>query len=120
MENEQYRPWCSMTPLICSIVPIGTAGALIGLIDLADPHILRPGSWGDFGGLLYGPALPCAGLLFALVTIPLGVYSILSGIAAIREPDARGKPLVVVAIAIGVFDIVAGAGYLFWTFSKVF
>lgn len=120
MENEQYHPWCSMTPLICSIVPIGIAGALIALIDLADPHILRPGNWGDFGGLLYGPPLPCVGLLIALVTMPLGAYSILSGVDAIRELDTRGKPLVAVAIVLGTLDIVAGTGYLFWTFSKVF
>lgn len=109
-----------MTPLICSILPIGTAVFLLSLIDLADPHILRPGNWGDFGGLLYGPALPCVGFLVALVTIPLGTYSVLSGISAIREPDARGKTLVVFAIVLGIVDIVAGAGYLFWTFSEVF
>jgi hypothetical protein len=109
-----------MTPVICSIVPIGTAVALIGLIDLADPHILRPGNWGDFGGFLYGPVLLCVGLLIALVTIPLGTYSVLSGSAAIREPEARGKTLVVFAIILGILEIVIGTGYLFWTFSKVF
>lgn len=78
-EHKQNRHWCSITPFVCSIVPIGIAGSLIWLIDRASPRILRPGNWGDFGGFLYGPALPCVGILIALVTIPSGMYSVLLG-----------------------------------------
>ena len=120
MEKEHNRQWCSMTPLVCSIVPIGIAGGLLWFVDRADPHILRPGNWGDFGGLLYGPALPCFGLLIAILMVPLGIYSILSGIAVVKESEVKGKTIVMFAIALGIFDIVAGTGYLFWTFSKVF
>ena len=120
MENKQNRYWCSMTPLIWSIVPIGVAASLLGLFSWASPRTLRPGNWGCFGGFLYGPVLLFVGFLFAVITIPMGIYSVLSGVDAIREPEARGKALVVVAIVLGILDIVAGSGYLFWTFSKVF
>lgn len=120
MEKEQNRQWCSMTPLVCSIVPIVIAGGLLWLVDRADPHILRPGNWGDFGGLLYGPALPCFGLLVAVLMVPFGMYSVLSGVSVIREPQARGKMLIILAITFGILDIVIGSGYLLWTFSKVF
>ena len=52
--------------------------------------------------------------------VSMGIYSVISGIAEIREPEARGKTLVVVAIFLGILDIMAGAGFLFWIFSKVF
>jgi hypothetical protein len=120
METERYRPWCSMTPLIWSIMPIGVAAGFVWLVHRASPSILRPGNWGCFGGFLYGPALLFVGFLIAVITIPMGIYSVLSGVDAIRDPEARGKALIAVAIALGILDIVAGSGYLFWTFSKVF
>ena len=120
MEKEQNRQWCSMTPLVCSIVPFGFAGGLLWFVDRADPHILRPGNWGCFGGLLYGWALPCFGLLIAILMVPLGIYSVLSGVSIIKEPETRGKMFIVLAIVFGILDIVIGSGYLLWTFSKVF
>ena len=65
----------------------------------------------------------CIVPLVALLTVPMGIYSVLSGIAAIREPEARGKPLVAVAIVLGILEIVIGTGYLsymLWALSKVF
>lgn len=120
MENEQNRHWCSMTPFICSIVPIVVVG-FIGLVYWASPRIFRLE-----GGCFLGTwnLIPCCFLpLIALVMVPMGIYSVLSGIDAIREPESRGKTLVVVAIVLGILDIVAGSGflfYLFMTFSKVF
>jgi hypothetical protein len=121
MENKQYR--CSMTPFICSIVPIGAAG-FIGLLALAFPNIFRQG--GDFpGGMdVLKSIFPCFSLpLVALVMVPMGIYSGISGMAEIRVPRARGKTLVSVAIVLGILDIAAGAGfllYLFSIFSRVF
>ena len=121
MENKQYR--CSMTPFICSIVPIGAAG-FIGLVALAFPNIFRQG--GDFpsGTDVLKAIFPCCIVpLIALVTVPVGIYSVVSGITEIRVPDARGKTFAVVAIILGILDIAAGSGflfYLFWVFSKIF
>jgi hypothetical protein len=109
-----------MTPLIWSIVPIGVAAGLVWLVHGASPSTLRPGNWGCFGVFLFGPVLLFVGFLIAVITIPTGIYSVSSGIDAIRDPEARGKALVVVAIVLGILDIVAGSGYFFWTFSKVF
>ena len=120
MENEQNRYWCSMTPLIWSIAPIGVAAGLVWLVHGASPSILRPGNWGCFGAFVYAPFLLFVGFLIAVITIPTGIYSVLSGVDSIREPEAKGKTLVAVAIVLGILDIVAGSGYLFWTFSKVF
>ncbi len=118
MENEQNR--CSMTPFICSIVPIGFVG-FIGLVAFALPGIFRL-EGGCFIGTLN--LIPCCIVpLIALVMVPMGIYSVISGMAEIRVPDVRGKTLVVVAIVLGILDIVAGSGflfYLFWIFSKVF
>jgi len=112
MENEQNR--CSMKPFICSIVPIGTAG-LIGLFVLAFPE-----KGGDFPGSLMDVLRPlilcCTIPLVALVSVSMGIYSIIKGFAEIREPEARGKTLVVVAIFLGILDIVAGFGFLFYLF----
>jgi hypothetical protein len=55
--------------------------------------------------------------------MPMGIYSVISGMAEIRVFEAKGKTLVVVAIVLGILDIAAGAGfllYLFRIFSKVF
>lgn len=120
-ENKQY--WCSMIPFICSIVPIGAAGC-IGLLALAFPNIFRQG--GDFpsGMDVLKSIFPCCIVpLIALVMVPMGIYSVISGMAEIRVPQARGKTLVVVAIVLGLLDIAAGSGYLlylFWIFSKIF
>lgn len=119
MEKEQYRRWCSMTPLICSTVPIGAAG-FIGLVAFVFPDVFRLE-----GGCFLGSwnLIPCCIVpLIALVMVPLGTYGVLSGIAAFREPEARGKFLVVVAIVLGILEIVIGTGYisyLFWVLSKI-
>jgi hypothetical protein len=44
----------------------------------------------------------------------MGIYSIIKGFAEIREPEASGKTLVVVAIFLGILDIAAGAGFLYY------
>ncbi len=112
MENEQNR--CSMTPFICSIVPIGFA---VGLVAFA---AFFPEKGGDFPGSLMDILKPlilcCTAPLFALVMVSMGIYSIISGIAEIREPEARGKTLVVAAIVFGILDIVGGGGFLLWFF----
>ena len=117
METKRY--WCSMTPFICSIVPIGIAG-LIVFVAFAFPVVQN--CFGLPNSLM--SLIPCCtSPLVALVMVPMGIYSIVSGIAEIRVPDGRGKTLVVVAIVLGILDIAAGAGfllYLFSTFSKVF
>ncbi|MHC4535995.1 MAG: hypothetical protein ACYS6K_18755 [Planctomycetota bacterium] len=118
MKNEKYR--CSMTPFICSIVPIGVVG-LIWLVTFAFPGIFRLE-----GGCFLGTwdLFPCCIVpLIALVMMPMGIYSVISGMAEIRVFEAKGKTLVVVAIVLGILDIAAGAGfllYLFRIFSKVF
>jgi len=120
MENEHNRHWCSMTPLICSIVPIGVLG-FIGLVYWAYPRMFRL-EGGCFLGTL--DLIPCCfAPLIAIVMVPMGIYSILLGVDALRDPEARGKTLVAVAIFLGILDILAGSGflfYLFMTFSKVF
>ena len=118
MENEKYR--CSKIPFICSIVPIGVVG-FIWLITFALPGIFQLeggcflGTWDMF---------PCCIVpLIALVAVPMGIYSVISGMAEIRVPQARGKTLVVLAIVLGILDIAAGAGfllYLFLVLSKIF
>jgi len=107
---------CSVTPLICSIVPIIIVSVLIWLVNSASPRILRPGTWSDWD-FLYGLIFLCVIFLITLVTIPLGIYSIVSGIAAVREPQARGKTLVAVGIVLGILEIVAVSGYWLWVFS---
>jgi len=126
LKNEQYRQWCSMTPLVCSIVPIGVV-SFIGIVNFAFPRIFLclVLHLGDFGDLpLSRNLFPCCiVLLIALVAVPMGIFSILSGMAEIRVPYVKGKTLVVVAIIFGILDISAGAGflfYLFMKFSKVF
>ena len=113
MGKKQYR--CSMTPFIYSIMPIGAAG-LIGLFVFAFPE-----KGGDFPGSLMDVLRPlilcCSVPLIALVMVPMGIYSVKSGIAEIREPEARGKTLVVVAIFLGILDIVAGSAFLFYLFT---
>jgi hypothetical protein len=112
-----------MTPFICSIVPIGAAG-LVGLLDLAFPNFFRQG--GDFpsGMDVIKGLIPCCTIpLIALMMVPMGIYSVISGMAEIRVPQARGKTLVVLAIVLGILDIAAGAGFLFYLFrifSKIF
>jgi len=84
MENKHNRHWCCMTPFICSIVPIGAAG-LVGLVALAYPNIFRQG--GDFPSgmdVLKGLFPCCVVPLIALVMVPMGIYSVVSGIA--RNP----------------------------------
>ena len=116
MANERYLS--SITAFICSIIPIGIALGLIGLVDLVSADIFRPGKWGDFGGLLYGPLRLCVATPIALMTIPLAVYSVFLGVAAMREPEAKGKPLAGTAIVLGILEIVIGTGYVFhlWSF----
>ena len=111
METKRY--WCSMTPFICSIVPIGAAG-LVALFAFA-----FPASWGCFAPNSSIDAvkslIPCCTIpLIALMTVPMGIYSIISAMAEIRVPDVRGKSLLVVAIFLGVLDIAAGAGFLLY------
>jgi len=116
MENKQYRPRCSMTPLIYSIVPIGFVSFIV-IVHFAFPRFLR---WE--GGCFVGTwnLFPCCMLpLTALVAVPMGIFSILSGMAEIRVPYGKGKTLVVVAIVFGILDIAIGAGFL-WYLSKVF
>ncbi|MHC4190754.1 MAG: hypothetical protein ACYTBX_08145 [Planctomycetota bacterium] len=112
MENEQNRHWCSMTPLIWSIVPIGTAG-LIGLFVLAFPE--KGGCFPSSLMDVFRPLFLCCTIpLVALVSVSMGIYSIIKGFAEIREPEASGKTLVVVAIFLGILDIAAGAGFLYY------
>lgn len=105
-----------MTPLIYSIVPIGAAG-LLGLFVFAFPE-----KGGDFPGSLMDVLRPlilcCTAPLIALVMVLMGIRSVVLGIAEIRVPEARGKPLVVVAIFLGILDIVGPALllYLFTSF----
>ena len=117
METKRYR--CSKTPFICSIVPIGAAG-LLALVAFAFPAVQN--CFGLPNSLM--SLIPCCtSPLVALVMVPMGIYSIVSGIAEIRVPDGRGKTLVVVAIVLGILDIAAGSGYLlylFWIFSQNF
>jgi hypothetical protein len=120
MENEQNRQWCSMTPFVCSVVPIGIAG-LVWFFVYAFPRFFRLE-----GGCFLGTwnLIPCCiGPLIALLTLSMGIYSVLSGSTAIRESEVRGKWLVLVAIILGILEILIGIGYLFyvfWTLLKVF
>ena len=131
MEDKQYRPRCSMAPLIYSIVPIGVV-SFIGIVNFAFPRIFRlegSDTWnllpyifrleaGDTWNLL-----PFCIALIALVAVPMGIFSILSGMAEIRVPYGKGKTLVALGIVFGILDIAAGAGfllYLFRAFSKFF
>jgi len=104
-----------MTPLIYSIIPIGFA---VGLVAFA---ALFPEKGGDFPGSLMDIIRPliicCTAPLIALVMVPMGIYSIISGFAEIREPGASGKTPVVLAIFLGILDIVAGSAFLFYLFS---
>ncbi len=114
MENKQYRHWCSMTPFICSIVPIGFVG-FIGLVYWAFPGIFRLE-----GGCFLGTwdLIPCCTIpLIALVMVPMGIYGVMAGFVEIRVPEARGKTLVVVGIVLGILDIVAGSAFLFYLFT---
>ncbi|MHC4507904.1 MAG: hypothetical protein ACYTAO_02960 [Planctomycetota bacterium] len=104
-----------MTPFICSIVPI--AAGLIAYVAAAGVE----GGW-FLGSYKEGLIACCIVPLIALVMVPMGTYSVLSGTVAIREPEARGKSLVVVAIVLGILEIVIGTGYisyLFWVLSKI-
>ncbi len=116
MDNEQNR--CSMTPFICSIVPIGVAISFAGFAYLSRPE--DGGCFPSSTEILWSLIPCCIGPLIALVMASMGTYSVVSGIAAVREPKARGKRLVKVGIALGILDIVIGTGYLFWIFSNVF
>ena len=113
MENEQNR--CSMTPFIYSIMPIGFA---VGLVAFA---AFFPEKGGDFPGSLMDVLKPlilcCTAPLIALVMVSMGIYSVISGIAEIREPQARGKTLVAAGIVLGILEIVAVTGYWLWLFS---
>ena len=118
MENEKNRQWCSMTPFVCSIVPFGIAVGLAGFT-----YISRPEDGGCFpsGDEILWSLMPCCiGPLIALVVASMGTYSVISGIAAVKEPEARGKTLVAVGIVLGILDILIGTGYLFWILSNVF
>jgi hypothetical protein len=118
MEKEENRQWCSMTPLVCSIVPFGIAVGFVGLT-----YISRPEDGGCFPSsdeILWSLMPCCIGPLVALVVASMGTYGVLSGIAAIKEPWARGKILVAVGIVLGILDILIGIGYLFWILSNVF
>jgi hypothetical protein len=118
MKNEKNRQWCSMTPFVCSIVPIGIAVSFVGFTYLS-----RPEDGGCFpsGNEILWSLMPCCiGPLIALVIASMGTYSVVSGIDAIREPESRGKTLIKFGIALGILDIVIGTGYLFWIFSNVF
>ena len=117
MEKKQYRQWCSMKPFICSIVPIVVAVGYMGLVAFGfrPEEGCFPGSWMQ---ILLSPC--CIVPLIALVMTSMGTYSVVSGIAAVKEPWARGTTLVAVGIVLGILDILIGIGYLFWMFSKVF
>jgi uncharacterized membrane protein HdeD (DUF308 family) len=113
MENRKYR--CSMTPFICSIVPIGAAG-LIGLFVFAFP--VESNCFGLPNDIVKFLIPCCTAPLIALLMVPMGIYSVISGVAEIRVPEAKGKTLVVVAIVLGILDIVAGSGFLFYLFLQ--
>ena len=117
METKRYR--CSKTPFICSIVPIGAAG-LVAFVAFAFPA--EQNCFGLPNSVM--SLIPCCTIpLIALVMVPMGIYSVVSGIAEIKVHQARGKSLVVVAIVLGILDIAAGSGYLFYLFlifSKIF
>ncbi len=113
MENEQYRP--SMIAFICSIMPIGFA---VGLVAFSSAFFSEKGV--GFLGLLKPLMLCCTAPLIALVMVSMGIYSVISGVAAIRNPEARGKPLAGVAIVLGILEIVAGFGFLFYLLSGRF
>ena len=117
MENEQNQQWCSMTPFICSIVPFGIAVGFVGFT-----YISRPEDGGCFpsGNEILWSLMPCCvGPLIALVVASMGTYSVISGIAAVKGPEARGKSLIKIGIFLGILDIVIGTGYLFWILSNV-
>ncbi|UCG59749.1 MAG: hypothetical protein JSU70_09565 [Phycisphaerales bacterium] len=121
MEIEQYRS--SMIAFICSVAPVWIAVCFVGFVYHFSPRSIRPGSWGQFDALGLAPAVIfvlCVGFLIVLVTIGLGAYSVRLGIDAIREFEARGKPLAVVAIVLGISEIVAVTGAWFWYASVVF
>jgi hypothetical protein len=48
------------------------------------------------------------------MTVPMGIYSIISAMAEIRVPQARGKTLIVLAIVLGILDIAAVAVFLLY------
>jgi hypothetical protein len=96
-----------MNAFTCSVIPIGVAAGFVGLV-----YHFRP-QRGDFSAFYAIPVF-LIGFLIVLVTIPLGIYSIRSGIAADRDPEARGKPLAMVAIVLGILDIVTVTGGWLW------
>ena len=102
MEDEERR--CSKVPFIFAIVPVVLIGGLIGFVAFVSPDTFRPG--GDcFGGLGGALILLCGGFPIALLTGTLGITSIVSGIDALKEPAAKGRKLVVVAIILGILEI---------------
>ena len=111
MKNEQNQHWCSMKPLLFSIVPIGIAVSIVWLTYLFRPS--RRSEWFEAWDII--PC--CIGPIISVVMATMGIYSVKSGVAAIRRPETRGKPLIIVAITLGILDIVIGAGYVFWIFS---
>jgi hypothetical protein len=117
MENEKNRQWCSMTPLVCSIVPFGIAVGFVGFT-----YISRPEDGGCFPScneILWSLMPCCVGPLIALVVASMGTYSVISGIATVKEPWARGATLVSVGIVLGILDILIGTGYLLWILLNV-
>jgi hypothetical protein len=62
----------------------------------------------------------CTAPLVALMMVPMGIYSVILGIREIKVPQARGKPLVVVAVFLGIIDIVAGSCFLSYLFGLLF
>ena len=114
-----------MTPLLCSAMPIGIALGLVGLLAVVWPEVFR----GQMSCMVSSDEilrdLIVVGSIFliAIIMVPTGIYSVLSGANTIKGPPARGKPFIVIAIALGICEIVVGAGcilYLFWLFAKVF
>ena len=102
MEDKQNR--CSLTPLICSIVPIVFAAVLIGFVGLVSPRCLRPSKdcFVNIGTVRF---LVCVGFPIAIVTWTLGIASIVLGITALGKSTAKDKKLAMVAIGLSILEI---------------
>jgi hypothetical protein len=125
MENKPDQPWYSMTPLLCALMPIGIALGLVVLLAIVWPGFFRgqTSCMISSDDVLRGLIVVGSIFLFGVVMVPTGIYSVLSGVDTIKGPPARGKPVIAIAIALGILEIIVGAGcilYLFWLFAKVF
>lgn len=113
MDDKRNR-W-SKAAFICSLVPILVTVVCAGLCL---PIFLNPPSRGCFSGLEEAFFILFCGFIIVVVTMPLGIISVVSGIIAVKKPEARGKTLARVAVVLGVLEIVTVTGCLFWFVSQ--